>query len=311
MCIDPNMPGILSRFFGVDGEPRVIEALKEQMIVLGNTEAAAELQKEGEIRYFPEGASLIREDEWSNHIIFILAGRASISIMGFKIAERTAGQHIGEMALIDPSQPRSASAIAAVPTVALVVSETKFTNAASRFPTMWRQIAKEIAHRLRQRNKFIRPSNPIPVIFIACASESLAVAKTIQAHFAGKDINAEIWTDGVFKPSIGTMESLEQKLISADFTVAIFSADDKIESRGKTQLAPRDNTIFELGLFAGAIGRERSFFAVQKDTDIKIPSDLGGITSLRFAWHKGKKTPPDTEEACAQIEARISELGPR
>ena len=227
------------------------------------------------------------------------------------MAERIAGQHVGEMALIDPAQPRSASAIAMEPTVGLLVGEEDFAAVATHHPDLWRQIAREISDRLRQRKKFIRPSNPIPLVFIACASESISVAEAIQEYFETHEIVAEIWTDGVFKPSQGTMESLEGKLSSADFTIAILSAYDKVNSRGREQVAPRDNTIFELGLFAGAIGRKRSFFVIQKNADIKIPSDLAGITSLRFNMADSNGSGLDVAEACSLIEKRILELGPR
>lgn len=154
-----------------------------------------------------------------------------------RLAERGAGQHIGEMALIDPSQPRSASVIAMGPTVGLVVSEDDFSAVAAHHPDMWRQIAKEAAQRLRQRKK-IQASNPVPFLFIACAAESLPVAEAIRDYFENdKGIVAEIWTDSVFKPSKGTMESLESKLKTSDFTMVIFNADDKVESRGQEKVA--------------------------------------------------------------------------
>lgn len=299
------------RFLGDRGNALVVETLIDQKTILGNSDAAKELCTLGKLIHFQENDYLIVEDDWTNDIIFILAGRVQITINGFKIAERKAGQHIGEMALIDSSQPRSGSVIAMEPTVGLMVSEKDFSVVAKHYPDMWRQIAKQIANRLRQRKKFIRPSNLIPHMFLACASESLTVAKSIQAYFKGKEVVVEVWTDNIFKPSKGTMESLEEKLFSVDFSVAIFSADDKIESRGKEKLAPRDNTVFELGLFAGAIGRERSFFAVPKGVDIKIPSDLAGITSLRFGLPKEEGAEPDVADACAQIEERILKLRPR
>lgn len=302
---------IFSRFSGERGQTLAIEAIKEQNVILGNVKAAEELCARGELTFFGEGEFLALEGDWSNAIVFIIAGKAQILVTGFKVAERQQGQHIGEMALIDPSQPRSASVVAVEPTVGLVVSEEDFAAVASHHPDMWRQMAKEIAGRLRQRKKFIRPSNPVPFMFVACASESLPVAKAIQAHFVERDVVVEIWTDNVFKPSKGTLESLEGKLETADFTVAIFSADDKVESRGVEKVAPRDNTVFELGLFAGAIGRDRSFFAVQKGEDIKVPSDLAGITSLRFGLTKDGGGEPDIKEACGQIAERIYALGPR
>ncbi|MEY8839111.1 TIR domain-containing protein [Cribrihabitans sp. XS_ASV171] len=310
MHTDQSEPAIFQRFTGDRGEKLIIEALKEQRLVLGNEEAAEELCARGRPICFQQGEFLAIEDHWENDIIFILAGSVQITITGFKVAERGAGQHVGEMALIDPSQPRSASVTAMEPTVGLVVSEEDFSAVAAHHPDMWRQIAKEVAQRLRQRRKFIRPSNPVPFLFIACASEALSVANAIRDYFeVDKEIVVEIWTDNVFKPSKGTMESLESKLETSDFTVAIFSADDKVESRGEEMLAPRDNTVFELGLFAGAIGRDRSFFAVEKGLSIKIPSDLAGITSLRF--DRTQKGEPDVKEACFYIEERIRSLGPR
>ncbi|PWE48781.1 hypothetical protein DEM26_16990 [Thioclava sp. NG1] len=300
---------VFGRFSGIRGKALIVDALKDQKTILGNAAAAEELMARGNLEFFREREILTSEGDWSNVIIFILAGKVQITITGFKVAERSAGQHVGEMALIDPSQPRSASAIALEPTAALIVSEEDFVAVAAHHPDMWRQIAKEIADRLRQRKKFIRASNPVPFMFVACAAESLPVAKAIQAYFEAREVVVEIWTDGVFKPSQSTMESLEAKLASADFTVAVFSADDKVESRGEEKVAPRDNTVFELGLFAGAIGRARSFFAVQKAENIKIPSDLAGITSLRFHWHEGAE--PDISDVCTQIEERVSELGPR
>ena len=56
-----------------------------------------------------------------------------------------------------------------------------------------------------------------------------------------------------------------------------------IESRKKKQAAPRDNVIFELGLFMGALGRERTFIVKPRHVDIKIPSDLLGVTFIEYS----------------------------
>jgi CRP/FNR family transcriptional regulator, cyclic AMP receptor protein len=310
--MDSTLPTAFQRFNGGRGEQLIVEALKDQKIILGNADAAEELRSRGRLAYFDAGEFVVNEDAWDNDIIFLISGRVAISITGFKVAERHAGQHIGELALIDPSQPRAASGVAMEPTVCLVVSEQDFSAVASHFPDMWRQIAKEIADRLRQRRKFIRPSNPVPFVFIACASESLDVAHEFAKHLvADLEVVPEVWTDNVFKPSKGTMESLEAKLVTSDFAIAVFSGDDKVNSRGQEKFAPRDNTVFELGLFAGAIGRERSFFAVEKGADLKVPSDLAGVTSLRFGFTEGEARTPDVSDACAQIGERIRTLGPR
>jgi predicted nucleotide-binding protein len=53
--------------------------------------------------------------------------------------------------------------------------------------------------------------------------------------------------------------------------------------RGKTLSSVRDNVLFELGLFVGRLGAERSFFIVPEDADdFRLPSDLYGVTYPTF-----------------------------
>jgi predicted nucleotide-binding protein len=44
-----------------------------------------------------------------------------------------------------------------------------------------------------------------------------------------------------------------------DFAAFVVTADDVTASRGRRKASPRDNVVFEIGLFMGAIGRERTF----------------------------------------------------
>ncbi|WP_232726680.1 TIR domain-containing protein [Prevotella intermedia] len=43
---------------------------------------------------------------------------------------------------------------------------------------------------------------------------------------------------------------------------------------------PRDNILFEYGLFLGRVGLDRAFFIAEKDA--KIPTDMLGITQTRY-----------------------------
>ncbi|MBY3168112.1 MULTISPECIES: TIR domain-containing protein [Rhizobium] len=303
-------PDVFARFDGERGKARVIDALKDQRIVLGNKDASEELLTRGQLSTFMPGDMLIKEGDWSNSLFFILAGSVNIRIKGALVSERVAGQHVGEMAMIDPGKPRSAQVTATSPTVALVISEEDFSAVAGNHADLWRQLAKELADRLRERSKGIRRSNTEPQVFIASASESCPIGNAFKAKLESLGIKVRIWSEfEVFGPGDHTMESLSLQLDLMDFAVAIFSPDDKVKSRGKEKSAPRDNTIFELGLFAGKIGRERSFFAVPVKEQVKIPSDLAGITSVRY------KTDPisglDIDDACEAIAARIKEKGCR
>src|SRR5687767_15639799 len=46
------------------------------------------------------------------------------------------------------------------------------------------------------------------------------------------------------------------------------------------QDSPRDNVVFEAGLFGGALGMRRTFILHARDS--KLPSDLLGLTSVRY-----------------------------
>ena len=190
---------------------------------------------------------------------------------------------------------------------ALEVQEADFSDIVHQVPSMSRQLAKELGARLRQRSGMIRPRYARPRVFVASASESLPVAKAFEAALSPVG-DIQVWADDrVFKPSTNTMNSLRGMLDQMDFVVAIFSPDDSLWSRRKLLNSPRDNTVFELGLFAGKMGIERAFYAVPNGKKVKVPTDLAGITHLSYE----NGVPPKVDKASATIRDRIAELEPR
>jgi hypothetical protein len=65
--------------------------------------------------------------------------------------------------------------------------------------------------------------------------------------------------------------------------VLILTPDDMIISRDNSTSTPRDNVLFELGMFIGRLGCERTIVMYDKSVHIKIPSDLAGITISSFS----------------------------
>ncbi len=49
---------------------------------------------------------------------------------------------------------------------------------------------------------------------------------------------------------------------------------------------PRDNVIFESGMFMGKLGRRRTFLVCDVDDKIKLPSDLKGLTCVTYSHEK-------------------------
>jgi hypothetical protein len=89
-----------------------------------------------------------------------------------------------------------------------------------------------------------------------------------------------------FKAGNYTLENLEDLTSIVDVAIFICSADDKTWYRGKKVGTPRDNVIFEHGLFSGKLGRKKSI--IVKYGNVKLPNDLDGVTFIDFS--EGQQT---------------------
>ena len=76
-------------------------------------------------------------------IYLLLAGSVAV-VKGNEINTRKAGQHVGEMAAIEPSQKRSATIVAHDTVVALKVKSADFSSIGKEFPQIWLPIAREL-----------------------------------------------------------------------------------------------------------------------------------------------------------------------
>ena len=137
------------------------------------------------------------------------------------------------------------------------------------------------------------------------------VANEIQAGLTHDCVVATVWTNGVFGASKFSLEALEDARSEADFAVLVLYPDDKVISRQHELDAPRDNIIFELGFFIGALGRRRVFIVSPRSTEIKIPTDLLGITPITYAHGDPKDLAAHLGPVCTELRKTIEELGPR
>lgn len=74
--------------------------------------------------------------------------------------------------------------------------------------------------------------------------------------------------------------------------------------------APRDNVIFELGLFMGRLGKARAILMEQRGKDVKLPSDLTGITTIPYQFVKEGENAALMGPACNKLRDHINTLGP-
>lgn len=301
---------MIERFQGEKGKRLRVDALFNQKLVVGDRALAEELADRCDVVAIPVGSCLIEQGGEDNDLFFIMAGSFDVIINGRKIARRGPNDHVGEMAAIQPSQKRSATLIAAEDAVVAKLTEETFTDIASRYPQMYRYIAQELSRRLLQRNMHVGAYREKIRVFVMSSSEALPVARAIQSAFAHDPFLIIPWELGCFKVSNYTLESLEAQIDNCDFAVAIAHADDLTESRGKSWPSPRDNVIFELGLFMGRLGRARAILMEPREEKVKLPSDLAGLTTIPYRFEKGADAHALLAPACNELRRHIEALGP-
>ncbi len=146
-----------------------------------------------------------------------------------------------------------------------------------------------------------------PKVFIGSSKEGRRVAEYVQLDM-GDDVEATLWSQGVFGLSASAMESLEQATRDNEFAILVITADDPGEKRGRPGMTPRDNVVLELGLFIGALGRKRTFVVCQKDPRLEIPSDLAGITVAFFSAREDNNWEAALGPICTRLKTEIRKV---
>lgn len=144
-------------------------------------------------------------------------------------------------------------------------------------------------------------------IFVGSSTESRALAIAVQMLLQKEEHTVTVWDQGIFKLGNATIEDLLRATQEHDAAVFIFAPNDVVKIRGQDLDAVRDNVLFELGLFAGRLGRHRTFWIVPKGgNSLRIASDLFGI---KYAEYNER---PDNWEAalgpaCQEIHRALIE----
>lgn len=123
-------------------------------------------------------------------------------------------------------------------------------------------------------------------IFIGSSSEGIKIARQTK-DFLEKTLDAEcvLWDKfGVFEYNKSTFEALLKGRLLYDYVIMIATKDDLVWWRRTFKNVPRDNVIFEFGLYLGALGESRTILL--QESGSKLPSDLNGITLPRFEIRK-------------------------
>ena len=147
-----------------------------------------------------------------------------------------------------------------------------------------------------------------PKVFIGSSVEGKAVADAIDTRLQ-YTAEPKVWTNGVFNLSETSVASLMREVSESDFGIFVFTPDDATNIRGRLLTVPRDNVIYELGLFSGALGPERCFFVTPLHTDIHLPSDLLGMTAGHYDPNRrDRNLEAAVNPICTRIEQKFKEL---
>jgi len=143
-----------------------------------------------------------------------------------------------------------------------------------------------------------------PRIFIGSSTEGLPVANRIKDYFE-PDYECKIWNDGIFQYNDNFLDTLMKSASLFDFAFMVFSADDLSKVRDEIFDTARDNVMFEYGLFLGRVGNQRAF--VIKDKQVKIPSDMLGITLADYEVDKTGIATETLEVTLEQLKKKIDD----
>jgi hypothetical protein len=146
--------------------------------------------------------------------------------------------------------------------------------------------------------------------FIGSASESLQLARDIQSALGDQRFIADVWSD-CFGPGKIVIDELLRRSREYDFAIFLFTPDDVATMRARQVPVPRDNVVFEAGLFMRSIGRERVLIVVPEESGTHVLSDLQGLT---FLTYRAPAEPRDRKARigalCTSIRNALGELFP-
>jgi hypothetical protein len=134
--------------------------------------------------------------------------------------------------------------------------------------------------------------------------------KLVQALTRGLEDIAHVdpWTTS-FGPGTTTLGRLLELAHEVDFAAFAFARDDWTTPspgsppEGSGQASPRDNVVFEAGLFGGVLGMRRTF--ILHASGSKLPSDLAGLTCVRY----GETSPAEMRTVNQKLRKAIETEG--
>lgn len=140
-------------------------------------------------------------------------------------------------------------------------------------------------------------------LFIGSSSEGSDIAKKLKEEIEsemGDWLECDLWNGGkIFDLNTSALDALMRASRKYDYGILVATKDDITKSRGTEAHVPRDNVMFEMGMFLGSLGLTRAFLFVERHS--KLPTDYNGITVPYFE----KDVEGSIEEAVHKVKSAI------
>jgi hypothetical protein len=124
-----------------------------------------------------------------------------------------------------------------------------------------------------------------PRIFLGSSGKQAKLLEVLTDALEGS-CHVEPWMTS-FNPGTSTLDRLLELTREVDFAAFVFAQDDWTSASPPASpepdsglASPRDNVVFEAGLFGGVLGMRRTFILHARGS--KLPTDLLGLTSVRY-----------------------------
>ena len=144
-----------------------------------------------------------------------------------------------------------------------------------------------------------------PNVFVMSSSPGRTVADAVVEVLRETGELDVVYWPGAFAKGAPYMETLRTATLRFDFGVLVITPDDTAHVRSVKVTQPRDNVIFELGLFLSALGPRRALpILVSKGgKHPSLPTDLLGVEMVRVDVRPRRPVRKEIEEAVAELRA--------
>lgn len=297
---------MLARFTGDEGRRNLLYALSEQKLVRGDSALAEALASSVTLLEAQVGAAVIHQGGVDNDVYLIVTGSFDVFVNGKRVAHRKAGEHVGEMAAVQPTQIRSATVVAAEPSVVARLSAARLDDLAQQFPLIHRHVAQELARRLFQRNDYVGSARERTKVLVLASAQSTDAAQVLQETLASEGFTVRLWQDGLARSGGLAVQRLQETAAGVDFAVVLAGTEDARTAGDAAWPASRDDVLLEVGVLLGVLGGDRVVLLESHGGT----SELAGVVNLRWQPDASRDLETVLTPACTRLRRYFESQGP-